>query len=96
MYLHIYVLVKYIYRQQIPPTRYNDPLFAKMNKFKIFFWVLTLTVNYTNALDLTTFYTYLTANESNNYECEIQKQLFLNDLDEKTEWALKSKFIIIL
>lgn len=62
-----------------------------MNKLNVFVLIFVFVVDYVNTLDLTVFYEYLDGNVSSSTECETQKRLFLNGLENNAEWALKSK-----
>lgn len=42
-------------------------------------------------LEADVFYRFLKNTKSNDSECETQKQIFLDGLSEREEWALKSK-----
>lgn len=44
------------------------------------------------SLDLKTFNTYLIKNDDSSVKCLLQKEVFLMSLENRTKWAMSSKF----
>lgn len=62
-----------------------------MFKITLFVLLLSCVLECAYCLDLEIFHRYLNDTLKSNAECQIQKDIFLQSLENETEWALKSK-----
>lgn len=54
--------------------------------------VLSVLICNINCLDVDLFNKYFKENYSSNVKCQLQKEVFIQSLKDKSEWALNSKF----